>query len=152
MAAGALSNVVALFGERPAIWDSYIDLPDMLAAAQAGLPHTNWFDEIDSARQLQLLSAIASDPGMVALADQPRDAWLKLLFGFADAEHRGPPGARDIALAWCKTSSRFQSEADFDRDWHRSSRGQAGSLSQRCSTRLRRRASTSSRGVRWLTG
>ena len=55
---------------------------------------------------------------MVALADQPRDAWLKVLFSFADAENRGAPGARDIALAWCKTSSRFQSEADFERDWH----------------------------------
>ena len=61
-AADVVSNVVALFGERPAIWDSYSDLPDMLAAAQAGLPNTNWFDEIDSAQQRQLLSAIASHP------------------------------------------------------------------------------------------
>ena len=114
-AANVVSNVVALFGARPAIWDSYSDLPDMLAAAN--LPNTNWFDEIDSAQQRQLLSAIASHQGMVAVADQPRDAWLRVLFSFADAEHRGVPGARDIALVWCKTSSRFQSEADFDRDW-----------------------------------
>ena len=116
-AAGEPSNVVALFGGPPAIWNSYTGLPDLLAASQAGLPNTNWFDEIDSVRQLQLLSAIAADPGMVALADQPRDVWLKLLFSFADAEQRGVTGARNIALAWCNTSPRFQCEADFERDW-----------------------------------
>ena len=56
-AAGALSNVFALFGERPAIWGTYTNLPDLNAAAQSDLPNTNWFDEIDSALQLQLLSA-----------------------------------------------------------------------------------------------
>jgi hypothetical protein len=117
-AADEFSNVVALFGERPAIWGSYPYLPDMLAAAQGGLPTTNWFDEIDSAQQRELLSAIASHQGMVAAANQPRDPWLKLLFSFADAEHRGATGARNIALAWCKTSARFQSEVDFNRDWN----------------------------------
>ena len=95
-----------------------VQLPDLNAAAQAILPNRNWFDEIDSARQLQLLSEIAAHPGVVALADQPREVWLRLLFSFADAGHRGVAGARDIALVWCKTSPRFQSEAGFDRDWH----------------------------------
>ena len=93
-------------------------LPDLNAAAQANLPKTSWFDEIGSVGQLQLLSAIAADPGVVTLADQPRDPWLRLLFSFADAEHRGAPGARDIALVWCRTSPKFQCEADFERDWH----------------------------------
>jgi Primase C terminal 2 (PriCT-2) len=88
------------------------------AAAQSNLPNTNWFDEIDSALQLQLLSEIAANSGIVALADEPRDVWRNLLFSFADAEHRGATGAREVALAWCKTSARFQSEVDFNRDWN----------------------------------
>jgi hypothetical protein len=88
------------------------------AAAQSNLPNTNWFDEIDSALQLQLLSEIAANSGIAALADEPRDVWRNLLFSFADAEHRGATGAREVALAWCKTSARFQSEVDFNRDWN----------------------------------
>jgi hypothetical protein len=35
----------------------------------------------------------------------------------ADAEQQGATAARQIALEWSQTSSRFQDEADFQRDW-----------------------------------
>jgi hypothetical protein len=117
VAAALPSNVFALPGIRPAAFADCADLPDMNAAAQAGLPRLNWFDQLNGVQQSQLIHAIAAHPAVAALSDQPREAWLKLLFSFADAEHRGAPAARDHALAWCKTSSKFQSEVDFDRDW-----------------------------------
>ena len=84
------------------------------AAARAGL-EPDWFDAQPSAKKNHFLRAIAGH--LKALADAERPEWLKYLFAFADAEHRGAHEAREIALVWCKTSSRFKSEGDFNRDF-----------------------------------
>ena len=121
------SNVYALPGIRSAAFADCSDLPDMNAAAQAGLPRRDWFDELDAAQKVQLLQALANHPEVAALADQARPEWLTLLFGFADAEHRGVVGAREVALAWCKNSQRFEDENSFDRAWRSFKSRQGGS-------------------------
>ena len=136
------SNVFALPGICPAAFADCSDLPDMNAAAQAGLPRRDWFDELDAAQKVQLPQALANHPGVAALADQARPEWLTLLFGFADAEHRGVVGAREVALAWCKNSQRFEDENSFDRAWRSFKSRQGGLPSLHCSPRPTKLAST----------
>jgi hypothetical protein len=84
------------------------------------LAPSSWFDRLDPAQKNEMLRAIAEHPGIVAQADlteRTKDGWLQTLFAFADAERLGATEARDIALSWAKTSKKFKTEADFDKDW-----------------------------------
>jgi hypothetical protein len=90
----------------------------MAAAMQANLPTVHWFYELLDQQQAHCLAAITKHPKIAALADLPRAEWFRLLCAFKDLEHHGMSGVRALALAWCKCSPRFKSEADFDRDWN----------------------------------
>jgi hypothetical protein len=103
---------VALPGVRPVLAANRNTL--LLAAAQANLPSQSWSDALSADRRSQLCLAIANYPGMHALADADRAGWLGGLWGFAAL---GGAGAREAARAWSKTSARYRSDADFDRDW-----------------------------------
>jgi hypothetical protein len=100
-------------GTRSAVFDGR-RFPDLNAAAQANLSP---FSALEPRRQSALLRAIAAHPGVRALADASRNEWFPLLLSFAHAAYLGVPDAREIALEWCRTSKRFKSEADFQRDW-----------------------------------
>ena len=122
------SSMIALPGKRPEVFAAYEGaLPDLNAAAQAGMPERNWFDRLARDQQSRLIQQIAEHPGVVALADQPRPEWMPLMFAFADAGHRGVAEARDIALNWSKTSPRF-SMAGFDSIWNSFNPGRLGGV------------------------
>lgn len=112
---GGAGQVLTFPGARP---DAFAGarLPDMNAAAQAGMAREG-FDDFPTERKNGLLRAMLARPAIAALADAPRNKWLPILFSVADAERRGATEARALALDWCRSSARFKSEADFDRDW-----------------------------------
>lgn len=87
------------------------------AAAQANLPDSHWFDRLSRDEKNALLTAILTLPAIKALADAERPGWLGIVFALADAERQGADQAHALALAWSRTSGRFISEADFDKDW-----------------------------------
>lgn len=109
------AEVIQLPGMRPATRAAHAS--GLTRAAQANLPAVHWFDALPAEQQNGMMRALAAHPRVIPLADAGRAVWWPLLMGFADADHRGATEARASALAWCKTSARFVSEADFDRDW-----------------------------------
>jgi hypothetical protein len=52
-----------------------------------------------------------------SLADTGRGTWLPLVIACWDAERLGATGARSMCLQWCRTSKRFVSEEEFNKDW-----------------------------------
>jgi hypothetical protein len=122
------SNVIPLaaaLGPRPA------DLPSSVAAINNNA-WANWptlFDSLTSGQMNALLAVILQLPDVIAVADQERPEWLRVLFALAYAGHRGATEARELALAWSETSRRrFKSEADFDRDWNSFDANRSGAI------------------------
>jgi hypothetical protein len=110
------AEVVLLLGAKPAHIANCTGLPDMNAAAHAGVQKRNWFDDLSADDKSLCLSEVAKHPGVIALADRTRELWLSYLLAFADAEYRGVVNAREIAKAWSETSARFD-ERSFNRDY-----------------------------------
>ena len=52
-----------------------------------------------------------------SMAGSGRGSWLPLVIACWDAERLGATGARAMCLEWCRTSNRFVSEEDFNKDW-----------------------------------
>jgi hypothetical protein len=121
------ATIIALPGTPPAVMSARVSRFN--AAAQANMPAQGRFDALSAAADRnRLLRAIATHPAVIALADSGRAIWLRLLFAFAAAAYCGATEARQIALEWCKTSNRFISEADFDKDWRSFTPGKPGGV------------------------
>lgn len=120
------AEVIPLRGTPPTTAGGHTS--PLIEAAQANLPPSR-FEELPTTLKNQLLREIARLPEIVAIADTDRfDGWLDLLFALADAAHLGATEAREIALAWSQSSSRFRNEKDFDRDWNSFVPGKPGGI------------------------
>jgi hypothetical protein len=111
------SNVVPLRGVAPAAAKT-VGNKSMLANAKAGLEQRHWVESLSVDEMEEMIKEIAGNPAMRPLADADRPTWLRGLFGFAAFEAAGAPNAQEVARTWSKTSPRYISDADFDRDWH----------------------------------
>lgn len=87
----------AIPGTPPAVLTARLSA--MNAAAQAGM-QPSWFDGLDTAQKNEMLRAIATHPVFIKLADQSRDEWRQIGWGFADAERRGATDAHECFVAW----------------------------------------------------
>lgn len=110
------SNVVPLRGVASATAKTARS-KSMLANAKSGLELWRWVESLTADELDQMVQKIAADAAMKPLADSDRSTWLRLLFGFAAFEAAGAVGACEAAREWSKTSPRYLSDADFDRDW-----------------------------------
>lgn len=114
---GAARNVtpirpdVALPGAPPTIAAGRASA--ITAAAQANLDR-GFFDRLPPARQIAFLRVFLEH--IRPKADAPRSEWLPIVWAVTALTNSSAEG-RALVLAWSKTSRRFISEADFDRDW-----------------------------------
>jgi hypothetical protein len=120
-------NVVALKpGKMPTAFAG-LAVPDMNAAAHANLPR-HGFEAMAAERQNAMLAALLAHPEISKRADSPRADWLQIIFSLCHAETLGAASARNLALQWSKQSPRFNSDADFDKDWHSYNPGRTGGV------------------------
>ena len=93
-----------------------------------GLEAPRWFDVLEpgskKAAVAECLEALDNR------SQDPRQRWLKVLFGVADAGRLGCPDARELALQWSRVGLGWTSEADFEAAWSsaRSGGASVGSL------------------------
>jgi hypothetical protein len=109
----------ALIGGKPSTLFPTGNLPDMAWAASQNLGYGRLVDKFNlltTERKNALLSTASCIPGFVALADESRSEWFKILMAFADAEFHGADQAKEIAEIWSKTSSKFD-KLSFHSDW-----------------------------------
>ena len=77
--------------------------PNLNANAHAGMPRR--FEELSPEQQNMVLEDILALPEIEKLADQPYAVWRDTLWAIADAGNLGATKAKELALAWSKTSS-----------------------------------------------
>jgi hypothetical protein len=94
----------------------------------AGIESPNWFTALHADEMRAVVKACFDvlDNRTV----DPREPWLRALFGAADAERLGCPDARQLALEWSRRGVSWTSEAAFDTAWEsfRPDRISVGSL------------------------
>ena len=82
----------------------------------AGIDRWHWFDDLVPSRKREVVEACLD--AIDNRQHDPRDRWLSVVFAVADAETRGCPDARELALEWSKRGARWTSESDFDTAWN----------------------------------
>lgn len=82
----------------------------------SGIESSPWFNGLSPSHMAEVVAKCLSC--LDNRTFDPRDTWLKVLFAVSDAEHRGCPGARRMALEWAKQGANWTSESDFDVAWN----------------------------------
>jgi hypothetical protein len=98
--------------------------PDRLGEAKiandnelcAGIDRGHWFDGLTPQEKREVVQACLEN--IDNRGTDPRDQRLSVLFAVADADCRGCPGARDMALAWSRRGVGWTTESDFDTTWN----------------------------------
>jgi hypothetical protein len=119
-----LKNCAAILGAAPVTsqgnFQPRSDLAGIAMTANddelsAGIDRGHWFDGLTPSRKRELVQTCLDwiDNGQ----NDPRDRWLSVLFAVADAEVKGCPDARDLALQWSRRGAGWTSEGDFDTAW-----------------------------------
>ena len=81
----------------------------------AGIEPCLWFDTLPpDAKHSVIKTCLAAIDNT---RDDPRDRWFRLLFAVGDAEHRGCPNARQLALEWSKRGKGWTGDQDFETVW-----------------------------------
>lgn len=110
-----VSNVVQLAPGGMPRGFAGLNLPDMNAAAQAGLTRYG-FEALTPAKMNEMLAAIAAFPPFAALADAGRVEWLPLFWGFRHAEYLGATKGRHIGFKWSAEGQTYN-EAENVQAW-----------------------------------
>jgi hypothetical protein len=107
----------AIMAQRRAVQSGAAGAPSMNDAAQTDV---HWAGKLSPENLNAMLWAFATDPRVVALANQPRDKWRQFVWSFKAFEQLGATEAKEAARKWSQDGASEEhpfTEEGFENVW-----------------------------------